>query len=262
MARVPSVVQTERTPLPRSSATAELARLEKPCSICGSTEIRASNTRNALDILLACLFLTPYRCQLCRTRFYRLRPLRAHSSPAPLLTMPPHHGLLNLDSPEPEAIERPVQAESTAVIKPIFIEPATAKPSVQKPDPVRAGPGSIVILEDDLPVRKLLRRLLERRGYSAEEIARTEDLPGEWHERRVDLLIVDVSLTGKTGFEAVVTLARTYPDLKILALTSEALDSGEFAGRVLVLPKPFPLHSFVDCVDRLFGRAGALDRFS
>jgi hypothetical protein len=56
---------------------------------------------------------------------------------------------------------------------------------------------------------------------------------------------------------AVLKLARALPGLKILALSSEPLPDNESPERLLVLPKPFPLDSFVDGVDHLLGRSSA-----
>jgi DNA-binding NtrC family response regulator len=116
--------------------------------------------------------------------------------------------------------------------------------------PPQPLPGSIVILESDLSIRKLLRRLLERRGYFTVEIEQVDGLAGELRNRRADLLIVDVSATPETGVDAILALARVHPSLKILALSAETINS-EIPDRLLVLPKPFPLDRFVDCVDRL-----------
>ena len=110
-------------------------------------------------------------------------------------------------------------------------------------------PDRVVILESDLSIRKLLRRLLERRGYLAVEISRPQELCPIFRDRRADLLVVDVS-AGEVNSECVVSLANAHPDLKILALSAEPF-KGTMPGRLLVLPKPFPLEDFVDCVTRL-----------
>ena len=97
MARVPSVAQTEQTFRPLAIAVRKLAVVGRFCANCGSPEIRPSNRRNALDILLACLFLAPFRCRVCRERFYRIwrpslqRRLIRRSPSAPLLVMPCSH---------------------------------------------------------------------------------------------------------------------------------------------------------------------------
>jgi CheY-like chemotaxis protein len=230
------------------------------------------------------MFLAPFRCRVCRMRFYRVwRPsLQRPPAPpiAPLFMMPARHKLLNLDPIEPRRIEPepvrppgntpqlvpfpPLEVEMTetgateaVVVKRTLTEAdlPEAKPSEARalpPAPLLASRlGVILILESDLSIRKLLRRLLERRGYVTVEISEAGDLPAELRDRHADLLIMDVSTGGGARVEAAVALARTHPALKILALSAESLEDHEIPGRLLALPKPFPLESFVDCVDHL-----------
>ena len=211
----------------------------RACAYCGSTEIRPSNRRNALDILLACVFLAPFRCRVCRQRFYRMwRPsLSRPADPpmAPVLVMPAPRGKPKVDAVEPPPVKSPVE-----------------EPKLQ---PVPTSSGVILIFESDLSIRKLLGRLLERRGYYVVEIARPEDLATELANSRADLLVVDVSSTGAAGVASVVALAQAHPRLKILAVSEQSLQEYEIPGRFLSLLKPFPLDSFVDCVDRLMERS-------
>jgi hypothetical protein len=263
MARVPNVVQTEQSFRPIAAAARKLALGGRVCVNCGASEIRPSNRRNALDIVLACLFLAPFRCRVCRIRFYLFwRPsLQRLPEPpiAPLLLMAPRRTFPNVYSiaphiidPEPVRVPRnepqlvplsPQDVAQVEVVPPAL--PAVVEPETSRRPAIACPPGSILILENDLSIRKLLRRLLERRGYSTVEIARSEDLDGELNGRPVDLLIVDVSAAAASA------LAGAYPNLKILALSTESL--ADIPGRLLALPKPFPLDSFVDSVDRLLG---------
>jgi hypothetical protein len=48
-------------------------------------------------------------------------------------------------------------------------------------------------------------------------------------------------------------MALAHPQLKILALSAESLRDSEIPGRLLALPKPFPLDSFIDSVEGLLG---------
>jgi CheY-like chemotaxis protein len=248
MPRIPSVAQTEPSFRPLATAVRKLAVTRRSCANCGSLEIRPSNRRNALDVVLACVFLAPFRCRVCRGRFYRMwRPslLRSTDPPiAPLLLMPARRTILALDAVEPRRLE------------PEHVRALSESPAAQPEpaQPIATSPAPILILESDLSIRKLLRRLLERRGYNAVEVAQAEDLAAEMLDRNVDLLIVDVSAV-EAGVEAVVAFARALPSLKILALSAEPLLANEIPERLLVLPKPFALDSFVDCVDRLLGRS-------
>lgn len=266
MARVTTVAQTDPSSArPFTVVVRKLAVTGRCCASCGSPEIRPSNRRNALDILLACLLLAPFRCRICRGRCYRVwRPSLQHppevSTALPSKT-PSHHSLPNLDVIEPPTPAEPVPpqpsqlelipAEVEAEVTPEVIRMQPIEEAiVETSPPQRAAPGPILIFESDVSIRRLLRRLLERRGYFTVEIAQAGDLAGELRGRRADLLIVDVS-TPESGIDTVVALARAYPNLKILALSAEKLAEMEIPERLLVLPKPFPLDHFVDCVDRL-----------
>jgi two-component system cell cycle response regulator CpdR len=315
MARLSSVAQTERTGRPLAIAVRKLAVAGRSCGACGSTEIRPSNRRNALDILLACALLAPFRCRICRTRFYLFwRPsLKPVPDPpvAPLLMMPAPRKVpkneaipvrrLTLESvpptrQPPELISVRLKPDAAAWA-PIESSPAgpevpdgrldevgasASSPPVEVPDlstppapipdvlavsgpaltdapaPPAAGPsGTILILESDLSIRKLLYRLLDRRGYAIAEIDQAAELPGQLRDRPADLLIVDYSPAREDNVE-LGTLARAHPRSKILALSEEPLaftePDNELLSRLMVLPKPFALDSFVDCVERLLGR--------
>ena len=277
MARVPSVAQTEQTFRPLSAVARMLAVAGRCCADCGSPEIRPSNRRNALDVLLACLFLAPFRCRACRGRFYRVwrpslqRAPEAEPAAAPLLMTPPQRTFLNLNSTEPRRIEpepvHPSNHEPQLMPVPppqieagggdvIEVKPVKDAAPLEISQPIAAVPGPILILESDLSIRKLLRRLLERRGYLTVEISQAADLAGALRDRRADLLIVDVSAVPETGVAGLVALAHAFPRLKILALSTETLQDSEIPGRLLALPKPFALDRFVDCVDRLLERPG------
>jgi CheY-like chemotaxis protein len=254
MARVLSVVQTEQTAIrPPGTFVGKLAVTSRTCAYCRSTEIRPSDRRNALDILLACLFLAPFRCRICRQRFYRLwRPsLQFPPDPptAPLLLVPARRDPSASDPPQPSSIERSVAAPELPKKKPVESRPLPPQPILA------AVPDPVLILESDLSIRKLLRRLLERRGYVIVELAQADDLASELRDRRAGLLIVDAAAMGANGVEALVALARAHPSLKILALSTDSFEGHEIPGRLLALPKPFPLDRFVECVDRLLQRS-------
>jgi DNA-binding NtrC family response regulator len=121
-----------------------------------------------------------------------------------------------------------------------------------QPLPVsRSGP--ILILANALSIRNLLCRSLERRGYLSLEIEHARDLATELRHGRAELLIIDVSST--TGVETAIALARIHPNFKILAIVAASLDDNQIPGRLQVLPRPFGLDRFVNCVDRLLHRS-------
>jgi DNA-binding NtrC family response regulator len=150
---------------------------------------------------------------------------------------------------EPASVQSPAAQPELPGEKPVEIRALPSQPTLA------AVAGPILILESDLSIRKLLRRLLERRGYLIVEIAEAEGLALELRGRRPGLLIVDTSAMEGSGVEAMVALARAHPSLKILALSTGSFEGHEIPDRLLALPKPFPLDRFVDCVDRLLQRS-------
>lgn len=272
MLRVPSVAKTEQTARPLSAVDDKLEVPGRSCTHCGSIEIRPSNRRNAMDILLACVFLVPFRCRTCRKRFYRMwRPILQQSpdlpSP-PVLVMPALRTVPKLDptSPRrgviasepitsPAAAPEPSQPLLDAAPDPGLSVSATLGTATLDPTAL----GAILILESDLSIRKLFRRLLERRGYFIVELEQADELASQLRQRRVALLIMGASPTGETTVKALAALARAHSGLKILALCAESVACAErddeIPSSLFVFPKPFPLDSFVDCVDRLLQRS-------
>ena len=268
MPRDRSFAPTGQTVRPLGTAARKLALAGRTCSNCGSYDIRPSTSRNALDILLACVFLAPFRCRDCRERFYRFgRPSLFRPQPpvAPLLVMPARRQAANAEpiSPpriEPEMLSPPRNpphrippGRKSGPPRPAFIE--RLEMGMRSPQPLpNLPPGSILILAGDLSIRKLLRRLVERRGYQTIETGESGDIVSELERRPVDLLVIDVADAGVNGIPGVLELARAHPDLKVLALASEPLQDDQIPGRLLTLLKPFPLDRFLDCVDRLLQR--------
>jgi CheY-like chemotaxis protein len=268
MARVPSFAPTGQTVRPFATAVRKLAFAGRSCANCGSPDIRPSQSRNALDILLACLFLTPFRCRFCRERFYRVwRPgmLRPDPPVASLLVMPARHDVPIVDPllPPPIIEPEPLPSPRTkprlmppgrrgATVNAAFIERLEAGMRSPRPLP-DAPPAVILIFENDLSIRKLLRRLLERRGYTTVEVERTGNLKAELKNRLADLLVIDVS-DHEVSLQDLITLGRAHPGLKILALSVDAPQDNEIPDRLVTLPKPFSLDRFVECVDRLVKR--------
>ena len=254
MPRVPSVAQTETAVRPLATAVRRLAVTGRSCPNCGSPEIRPSNRRTAADILFACLLLSPYRCRICRERFYLFwrRSLQYVPDPpvAPLLVMPARRNIPEPNVTPPQRIDPEPILSPRRVSQIIPLETKTEE-IMLPPDPAPpAQQARILILENDLSIRKLLRRLLERKGHSIVEIDRVDDLAVLLRANTPDLLIVDVS-AGAASLQDAAALMRQHPNLKILALTGEPLGEGEIPGRWLALLKPFSLDSFVERVDRL-----------
>ncbi len=141
--------------------------------------------------------------------------------------------------------------------------PQIANPTGPKLDTslARRGSETILLVEDEAPLRALTRAVLERHGYRVIEAASGVDALAQWEQRgaAVQLLLTDMVLPdGLTGRQLAKRLQVSQPDLKVIYTSGYAVnlegtsfkirDGGNF------LQKPFrPEHLFKairDCLDR------------
>jgi two-component system cell cycle sensor histidine kinase/response regulator CckA len=105
---------------------------------------------------------------------------------------------------------------------------------------------TILLVEDESSVRRLIHKILEREGYqllvagSAEE---AEALAAAYRDR-IDLLIADVVMPGITGIELAERLRKLHPGVRVLFISGYRHDTLEYQGlldrRLNLLTKPFP----------------------
>ena len=90
------------------------------------------------------------------------------------------------------------------------------------------SPGGTVLLVDDEPwVRLLIRRMLTYLGYSLLEASTAEQAMelATSHADEIDLLLTDIVLPNRSGFELAHRLLRQQPTLRVLYITGHAEES-------------------------------------
>lgn len=119
----------------------------------------------------------------------------------------------------------------------------------------------ILIVEDDKKVASFLERGLREEGYAVDVAHDGTDGLMKAHVYDYDLLLLDVMLPGRTGYEIVRELRSAERTVPILILT--ALDATEDVVRGLnlgaddYLSKPFSLDELIARVRALLRRGGA-----
>jgi len=107
----------------------------------------------------------------------------------------------------------------------IYLPRAEAQPAQERSADTSAkdfrGSETILVVENDRPIRDLLSRFLRDRGYSVLTAADAyEALPlSEQHDGTIDLVITDVMMPGMTGMELADELHRQRPDVPVLYIT-------------------------------------------
>lgn len=128
------------------------------------------------------------------------------------------------------------------------------------------GSPTILLVEDEDGVRRLMRRYLEREGYQLLETRTAEEaeaLAEVWTEP-IHLLITGVILPGMTGTELADRLARQRPGIRSLFVSGYRHDTLKQQGlldrRLNFLCKPFPAAELLRRVRALLLEEGAAAR--
>ncbi len=131
---------------------------------------------------------------------------------------------------------------------------------VRKPAADMTGQGTILLVEDEDPVRAVNARALTARGYTVLEAASGIEALQVIEERGapVDLVVSDVVMPEMDGPTLLGELRKLYPDLKVIFVSGYAEDAfrknlpeGE---EFNFLPKPFSLRQLVETVKQVIGQ--------
>jgi two-component system response regulator MprA len=119
----------------------------------------------------------------------------------------------------------------------------------------------VLVVEDEVKMADLVRRTLEREGYSVDTAANGVD--GLWMatENEYDAIVLDVMMPEPDGFEVCRTLRERERWAPVLLLTArDSVDdrvAGLDAGADDYLPKPFALEELLARLRALLRRSGA-----
>ena len=80
--------------------------------------------------------------------------------------------------------------------------------------------GSILIVDDEDAIRKLLHQKLSSDGYQCREAARAEQALDKLKDNVVDLVILDIKMPGKSGVELLPEIKASHPDTAVVMATA------------------------------------------
>jgi len=118
----------------------------------------------------------------------------------------------------------------------------------------------ILVIDDELPLRRLLRSILERAGHTVLDAADGREGMVLWRREPTDVVVTDIFMPEKDGIEVILELNKVAAKPKIIAMSgggkkglldwnSTALSLG--ADRVLL--KPFDPQTFLLTVQEVLG---------
>jgi CheY-like chemotaxis protein len=160
-------------------------------------------------------------------------------------------------APVAELPIRPVPAKQVPVVQaPVIEVPVAAPPVIEQPPPLppppppKPSPRSVLVLDDDDALRKLVRRMLEREGHRVYEVGSEKETLTRLRTYRFDLVILNLDLSEPEGLALVRGIQRNHPDVKLVALCDIA-DAQTLNAEIPTLPvvtKPLATQALLERV--------------
>jgi len=117
---------------------------------------------------------------------------------------------------------------------------------------------SILIIEDDIDLRRMLLRLLEREHYIIFEAGNGLEALNILYQYIPDLIITDIIMPDQDGIGTINTLRQKYPYIKIIAISGggrmiskDYLKIAKMLGAHHVMQKPFDNQELLDKIKEL-----------
>ena len=119
----------------------------------------------------------------------------------------------------------------------------------------------ILVVDDDLQLREMLRQMLEQVGYEIIDAPNGKVALDLYRESPTDLIITDLIMPEKEGIETIIELRREFPDARIIAIsgggrfvTEDYLYIARKLGALHTLSKPFKRQDMLDAVADVLSR--------
>ncbi len=117
---------------------------------------------------------------------------------------------------------------------------------------------TILIIDDELAICKLLRQILEKDGYTVLEAANGDQGLALFEQHHPDLIITDLIMPGKEGLETIREIRKTNTDVKIIAISGGGisdpqlyLDFAKKFGAQMTFSKPIDNKEIITAVRHL-----------
>ena len=116
----------------------------------------------------------------------------------------------------------------------------------------------ILLIEDDNSVRTVLLLTLAHHGHTVVEARNGKEGLDLFRQGSIDLVITDIVMPEKEGFEVLMKIRRKNPALKIIAISggglhnaAHYLHTAKLLGAAKVLAKPFSNETLMAAVNEL-----------
>lgn len=123
---------------------------------------------------------------------------------------------------------------------------------------------SILIIDDDEQIRRLLREAFEQAGYAVTVAANGVEGTNLYTQSPTDVVILDILMPEKEGLETILDLKREFPAVNIIAISGgserarvDVLDLAKRLGAKHTLTKPFEIRTLLHLADDILSSSSA-----
>lgn len=118
--------------------------------------------------------------------------------------------------------------------------------------------GTVLIADDEALVRGVFRRAIEHAGYRVHEAPNGNEAVRLCRTEPIDVVLLDIFMPDKEGFETIRELRETVPDVKIVAVSGggrygfvDVLEAAKMFGARYAFAKPVPLGKLLEALREL-----------
>lgn len=118
----------------------------------------------------------------------------------------------------------------------------------------------ILVIDDEPPIRLMLRKLLEFEGYEVSEASDGVEAIERYNENPPDLVITDLIMPEKEGLETMAELFKKNRNLKVIAMSGGGrsqpggyLHTAKLLGAVETFEKPIRKNELIKTIKNVIG---------
>lgn len=113
---------------------------------------------------------------------------------------------------------------------------------------------TVMVVDDRMGIRKLLQEVLQSAGYGVITATGGREAVERISRLAVDLVLLDMKMSGMDGLETLTTLKKLRPDVVVIIMTAyeelEILKEAMRCGASAYISKPFDIEELLQTVSR------------
>ncbi|MCP9471799.1 MAG: response regulator [Nitrospira sp.] len=115
---------------------------------------------------------------------------------------------------------------------------------------------SVLVIDDDDQIRRMIREALEQAGYVVQEARGGEEGLKRYRASPTDVVLMDILMPDQDGLESILALRQEFPSVRVIAMTGGSdmigimnfLDVAKMLGACRTIQKPFELQTLLAAV--------------